>query len=139
MISFQSDEVEVKFQAYPEDIRPIMLQLRHLVFEVAQETEELEHLTETLKWGEPSYCCKSGSTLRMDWKEKNPTSYALYFNCNSKLVDTFKTLYGSIFSYEGNRAIVFRLDEEIPITEVKHCIKLTLTYHKVKHLSLLGV
>ena len=62
----------------------------------------------------------------------------MYFNCNSSLVDTFKEVYGDVFTFEGNRAIVFGDTEVLPVNELKHCISLALTYHRVKHLLLLG-
>jgi hypothetical protein len=94
---------------------------------------------ETLKWGEPSYITKSGSTIRIDWKKPSPHQYAMYFNCNTRLVETFKELYSDTFNYEGNRAIVFDEDDEIPIDELKQCISASLTYHARKHLPLLGL
>ena len=115
-----------------------MIRLRELVLDVASETSDAVELEETLKWGEPSYVSKYGSTLRMDWKAKKPDQYALYFKCTSRLVPTFKKLYGNTFSYEGDRAIVFRLDEPVPEVELKRCIAMALTYHKIKHLPLLG-
>jgi hypothetical protein len=74
----------------------------------------------------------------MDWKVSKPTQYALYFHCQTRLVDTFKELYGQRFRYEGNRAIIFHQDDTVPVAELKHCITLTLTYHRRKHLPLLG-
>ena len=115
-----------------------MLRLRDLVLETASEIEGIEALEETLKWGEPSYLTKHGSTLRMDWKAKKPKQYALYFKCTSQLVPTFRTLFDDSFTYEANRAIVFKLNEMIPEEQVRQCIKMTLTYHKIKHLPLLG-
>ena len=96
-------------------------------------------LEETLKWGEPSYLTKGGGTIRMDWKKSKPDQYAMYFNCKTKLVYTFKELYKDEFKYEGNRAIVFHKNDKIPINELKHCILLSLTYHSRKHLPLLDV
>ena len=43
----------------------------------------LKELEETLKWGEPSYLVKKGSTIRMDWKSKAPNQYAMYFKCTN--------------------------------------------------------
>ncbi len=126
------------FENYPDFVRSQMEQLRELVLQAASEVDDLENLEETLKWGEPSYLTKHGSTVRMDWKEKKPDQYAMYFKCTSKLVPTFKELYQDTFTFEGDRAIIFKLDEKIPKKELKHCIKLALTYHKVKHLLLLG-
>eukprot|EP00389_Voromonas_pontica_P004214 GDKH01006267.1.p1 GENE.GDKH01006267.1~~GDKH01006267.1.p1 ORF type:complete len:117 (+),score=2.71 GDKH01006267.1:287-637(+) len=116
-----------------------MLHLRKLVLDTASEIDMLEKLEETLKWGEPSYVTKYGSTLRMDWKEKSPNQYAMYFKCTSKLVPTFKILFKDKFNFEKDRAIVFKLNDDIPETELKQCITTALTYHKVKKLPLLGM
>jgi len=126
------------FDTYPKSVRPKMLYLRELVLDAASKIDGLQTLEETLKWGEPSYLTKHGSTLRMDWKEKSPNQYAMYFKCTSKLVPTFKTIYKDIFEFENNRAIVFELESNIPKRELKHCITLALTYHKVKQLPFLG-
>ncbi|XCF05636.1 DUF1801 domain-containing protein [Tamlana crocina] len=131
-------KVESIFKNYPEMVGQQMHYLRELVIKTASEIEGLEKLEETLKWGEPSYVTKQGSTLRMDWKAKTPNHYAMYFQCTSRLVPTFKTIYKNTFTFEGHRAIVFKLDEKIPENELKHCITLALTYHKIKHLPLLG-
>lgn len=131
-------KVQEVFNTYPKEVKPQLLYLRELVLEVAKEVNGLEKLEETLKWGEPSYLTKHGSTLRMDWKPKRPHQYAMYFQCASRLVSTFKTIYKNEFKFEGNRAILFELDNKIPEAELKHCILLALTYHKRKHLPLLG-
>lgn len=132
-------KVRSVFDNYPDAIRQKMLKLRELVIETAKETDEILKLEETLKWGEPSYITKMGSTLRMDWKPKAPNQYALYFKCTSRLVETFKIQFGNQFTYEGNRAIVFQLNDKIPKVALKHCIKAALTYHKVKQLPTLGI
>lgn len=131
--------VKSVFDNYPAHVKKQMIQLRKLVLETAASIEDVGPLEETLKWGEPSYITKKGSTLRMDWKEKKPEQYAMYFKCTSRLVETFKAVYGARFSYEGNRAIVFGLEEELAKTELQECIKATLTYHLVKKLPLLGM
>ncbi len=127
------------FANYPENIRGKMQYLRALVIETAEETEGIDELEETLKWGEPSFVTKNGSTLRMDWKEKSPDQYAMYFQCTSRLVDTFRMVFDRKFQYEGNRAIVFQLNQKIPELELKECIKASLSYHNVKHLMTLGI
>jgi hypothetical protein len=131
-------KVAAIFENYPKGVKEKMLHLRDLVLNTALETKELEKLEETLKWGEPSYITKNGSTLRMDWKEKTPDQVAVYFKCTSKLVSTFKVVYKDKFNFEGNRAIVFKLNENIPEKELKHCMEMALTYHKIKNLPLLG-
>ncbi|MEM7573262.1 MAG: DUF1801 domain-containing protein [Bacteroidota bacterium] len=134
----ESEEALSVINAYPPEVAEKLLGLRGLILEVANEVPGLASLEEALKWGEPAYLTKNGSTLRIDWKAKNPAQYAIYFKCTSKLVPTFKAMYSDLFRYEKNRAIVFSLKEPIPRTELKNCIRLALTYHKVKSLPLLG-
>ena len=138
MSKIENPAVARVFDGYPEPMREKMLRLRQLVLDTASETEGVNALEETLKWGEPSFLTKGGSTLRIDWKEKAPDRYAMYFNCNTLLVATFKEIYGDVFTFEGNRAIVFGETDELPVNELKRCISLTLTYHRVKRLPLLG-
>lgn len=134
----QNPAVQEKFDNYPEHIRPKMEDLRALILETASESATVNRLEETLKWGEPSYLAPKGSTVRIDWKTKKPEQIAIYFKCTSKLVPTIQTLYGDLFTYETTRAIVFKLDQTIPETELKDCIDMALNYHRVKNLPLLG-
>ncbi|TMM56971.1 DUF1801 domain-containing protein [Maribacter algarum] len=130
--------VELKFKGYPKEIKSKLDYLRNLILEVASESN-IEELEETLKWGEPSYLAKKGSTLRMDWKTKTPNQYAMYFKCTSKLIETIRKVYGDTFKYEKNRAILFSLEDKVPKEELKECIRLALNYHSLKHLPLLGL
>ncbi len=132
-------EFEKKLKSYPDFVRDKMKDLRELVIETAEEVPEITDLEETLKWGEPSFLTKTGSTLRMDWKKKTPNQYQMYFKCTSRLVETFKLMFGELFEYEHNRAIIFQLDQEISKEELKKCIKATLMYHKVKNDLTLGI
>ena len=133
-----SPDVEKVFSAYPDSVRDKLLNLRRFILEAAAELE-LETLEETLKWGEPSYLARDGSTVRIDWKEKTPRRYAIYFKCTSKLVTTFKEVYKDTFRFEGTRATVFELDDKVPEVELKECISAALIYHKVKQLPRLGL
>lgn len=133
-----SPKVAEVLNNYPTLMREKLLFLRQLILETGSEIGCADILEETLKWGEPSYLCKRGSTVRMDWKESTPHQYALYFHCKTRLIDTFKELYGNVLTFEGNRAIVFDKNDEIPAEIVKHCIMLSLTYHERKHLPMLG-
>jgi hypothetical protein len=53
-------------------------------------------------------------------------------------VATFKEIYGDIFKYEGNRALIFKLDETLPTMALTHSIFMALRYKKLKHVALLG-
>lgn len=129
---FQNDEVKAKFNTYPEVIKQKLLFLRHLIFEVAASINKVGKIQEMLKWGEPSYITSetnSGSTIRVDWKQSIPHQYALYFNCKTTLISSFRAIYGNILQYEGNRSIIFSTDDQIPTNELKACIAMALTYH----------
>jgi len=123
---------DLKFKNYPDEIRPKLLGLRNLIIESANEIDSIDELEETIKWGEPSFLVKKGSTIRIDWKAKNPEMYAIFFKCTSKIVPTIKELFEDTFNYENNRALWFQMDEVLPKKELKVCIKLALLYHSVK-------
>lgn len=130
-------EVKEKFDSYPKRIKPLILQLRELVFSVAEDLNRGE-IDETLKWGEPSYLAKNGSPVRMDWKPKYPDHYFLFFHCQTKLVDTFRELYSDVLEFEGNRAIVLDTKKDLPKNAIRHCIEMAMRYKSIKHLPLLG-
>ena len=131
-------DIEGKFQSYPENARNRLLNLRALILSTAEEIDETDSIEETLKWGEPSYLTKKGSTIRLNWNAKTPDQYSLYFTCNTCLVETFKIVYGDTFNYEKNRAIHFDMNEEIPVEPLKSCIRMALSYHTLKKKPLLG-
>ncbi len=134
-----SPEFKEKFVNYPDAVRGKLQYLRDLIIETAKEIPEITNVEETLKRGEPSFLTGIGSTLRIDWKQKTPNQYQMYFKCTSRLVETFKAVFGEIFEYEKNRAIIFQLDQKIPVRELKKCIKASLLYHKVKNNTTLGI
>ena len=131
-------EFTQRVEAFTKHVRPTFDLLRALVHQVAQDSDVLM-IHETLKWGEPSFVTKHGSTLRMDWKEKSPSTFALYFQCSSKLIHTFKLVFPNVFSFETNRAIHLNFGDELPVAQLSECIRVTLWYHKLKHLPLLGL
>jgi Domain of unknown function (DU1801) len=133
--SFENPLVAQVFENYPAIARHQLLALRALIFKTAATTDGVGKLEETLKWGEPAYVTsesKSGSTVRIAWKKSAPTQYAIYFNCQTTLVETFRTLFPSEFKFEGNRAIVFAVSEIVPTDSLVFCISAALTYHRNK-------
>lgn len=132
-----NQDVSKVFEHYPEAIRQRLMQVRALLYEVAAE-ENLGEIEETLKWGEPSYLSRHGSTIRLGWKQSEPELYCVYFHCQTKLVETFRELYGDEMTYQGNRAIEFHIDKPLAEHPLKHCLYLALNYHKLKNKPLLG-
>lgn len=122
---------------YPNDAQTQLLAIRALIFATATQ-ENITDLSETLKWGEPSYTCKSGSTIRMDWKAKTPDVVYVFFHCQTKLIDTFRELFSGELVFEGKRAIVLSLNHAVPTGILSQCISMALRYHDIKHLPRLG-
>jgi hypothetical protein len=116
----------------PVGIRTRLLDMRRLIFETAQGTGGVGEMCETLKWGDPAYLPQApriGTTIRMNALRGSAEQYALFFNCRTTLVETFRELYPAELRFDGKRAILFNVQDEIPAPAVGHCIALALTYH----------
>jgi len=123
------------FASYPPPLRRKLLALRQLVLDTAAATPGAGEIEETLKWGEPAYltsASKSGSTIRLAPVKSSPSQYALYFNCKTTLVDTFRTLFPQELRYDGNRAIVLDSADALPHDALAFCIQAALIYHRRK-------
>ncbi|MDP2329073.1 MAG: DUF1801 domain-containing protein [Reyranella sp.] len=135
MRRFGDAKIAATFKAYPPGLRKRLLALRALVFDVAAATPGVGRLTETLKWGQPSYLTAetgSGTTVRIDRLKDRDDGYAVYFHCQSGLVETFRTIYPDTFAYEGRRALLFGTKDRLPVRELRHCLALALTHHARK-------
>ena len=134
-----SNTVNETMASYPKQAQQYLKAMRRLIYRVVQEEPSLGVLTESLKWGELSYCTSKGSPVRIDWKAKAPDKVSIFFNCQSRLVPTFKAIFGNTLSYEKTRAIHLPLAEPLPEDILNACIKTALQYHTVKKLPLLGL
>ena len=124
--------VKAIFDGYPKSLRAKLLALRQLILETARTTDGVGPLEETLKWGQPSYLTSatgSGSTVRIDRIKSAPDQYAVYFHCQTRLVETFREMYPTELRYGGNRCIIFEADDTVPEPALRHCVALALTYH----------
>lgn len=132
MKRFGDPRVAATFKAYPPDVRARLMALRATIFEVAAATPGVGKLTETLKWGQPSYLTEetgSGTTVRIDRLKGGTGGHAVYFHCQSGLVGQFRELYPDTFAYDGKRAITFGPDDRPSLVALKHCLALALTHH----------
>ena len=115
-------------EGYPDKIRARLLEIRELVHQVANECEEIGPLTETLKWSQPSFLTEvsgSGTTVRIDRHTDNEV--AIYFHCQTTLVETFREWLPEL-NYSKNRAIILNVNEPLPVDEIKTCLEMALTY-----------
>lgn len=139
----ENSEVAAVFETYPKEIKARLMFLRRLIFDVASRTNGVGELEETLKWGQPSYLTtqtKGGSLVRIDQIKSHEGKYAMYFHCQTTLVDTFKEMYRGQFEFGGNRSIIFNVKDKVPVDALGHCVSMALTYHlnKKNHNRVLG-
>ncbi|MEE4302146.1 MAG: DUF1801 domain-containing protein [Pseudomonadales bacterium] len=124
--------VAAAFDAFPDEARARLLELRALILDTAASIDGVGPLEETLRWGEPAYLTSTsgaGTTVRLGWKAARPDRGALLVNCRTTLIDTFRTLHPEL-AYEGNRAISFAIDAPLPEEALARCLTLALTYHR---------
>jgi hypothetical protein len=129
---FTDSAVEAVFDAYPKPLKAKLLALRRLILDTARTTKGVGALQETLKWGQPSYLTpetRSGSTIRIDRIKSAAGQYAVYFHCQTNLVESFRELYPEEFSYGGNRCIILDAADDVAEPALRHCVALALTYH----------
>jgi hypothetical protein len=123
--------VEAVFEACPAPARTKLKALRRLILDTAKATKGVGRIEEALKWGQPSYLTPetgSGSTIRIDRVKSADNQVAMFFHCQTDLVETFRELYPRL-SYSGNRAILLDAGAKLPEAELRHCVALALTYH----------
>jgi hypothetical protein len=128
--------VAAAFDRYERPARTRLLALRRLIFRTAAKLDGVGPLTETLKWGQPSYLTehsKSGSTIRLGTLGSNDTSCAVFFNCNTTLVESFRTQFADVLAFEKNRAVLVDPNGPLPEAELATCLAAALTYHRRRH------
>src|SRR6185312_45457 len=110
----QDGAVAAVLESYPKPIASKLLALRKLILDTARATEGVGALEEALKWGQVSYLTsesKSGSTVRIDRVKSAEGQVAVYFHCQTILLEASRKL---------------------PEEELRHCVALALTYHRSK-------
>ena len=114
------------FDHYPEDLRDRLITLRRLIFDLAAQTEGVGPVTETLKWGQPSYSVPSGTPLRLGvTKSGDP---ALFAHCQTRVISDARAVFEGALQFEGNRAVVLPVDMPIASGELGQVILSALTY-----------
>lgn len=127
----ESLEVAAVYQAVPPQVRQKLLQLRQMIFDIAQDTDTVGKIDETLKWGVPSYLThhpKSGTTIRLQWAPATKR-YGIFVHCQTSLISDFKQEFSTDLAFDKNRGIVFDEDSLFPANLIQEFLKRALTYH----------
>lgn len=127
------EDIRAIFDAYSEAPRAVLLELRSLIFATAATVEGGGHLTETAKWGQPSYSGlepHQGTAVRLD--APSESEIAILVHCGTSLISTFRHLYPEL-QYSKNRAIVLHTDQPLPLEPLKRFVEMALTYPSSRH------
>lgn len=123
-------DVARAFEDLPPDVQDPLGDLRQLIFETAANTPGVGPITETLKWGQPSYLTektKAGSTLRLGCPKSG--GFAIFTHCQTSIMSDFQALFPNDFTFDGSRAVVFSTGDDLPLEKLRFLISRALTYH----------
>ncbi|NJM29729.1 MAG: DUF1801 domain-containing protein [Rhizobiales bacterium] len=131
-MSIADTAFEETTKPYPKPVRRKLAELRKLVLSTARDTPGVGRIEEGLRWNQHSFLTSetgSGSTIRIDGIRNDARKCAIYFHCQSGLVEQFKELYDGELTFEGKRSIILDVSEKLPADALRHCISLALTHH----------
>ncbi|MEM1037860.1 MAG: hypothetical protein AAGI12_00145 [Pseudomonadota bacterium] len=126
--------VQKAFAALPPSASKILLQVRERILAQSTANATIGPVTETLKWGQPSYLTEktqAGSTLRLS-TTKEDQKPAIFVHCQSGLADEIRDLYGDTLSVPDQRHVVLPHMMEDHAQTIDHVIALVLTHHARK-------
>ncbi len=128
---FKNHLVKAAYDAFEDDKRSLLLELREQIFSVAAEAQGVGSIEETLKWGEPAYLTvrpKSGTTIRLGVSKTGKP--AIFTHCQTSVVSEFQALFPEEFTYDGNRAVYVDRLTAAETDKLRLLIKRALTYHQ---------
>ncbi len=129
---FDNPEIKAVYHRFPKPMQRKMFELRDIIFEVAKNNPKIGKITESLKWGEPTYetiKTKSGSPLKIIYKTAMDANFSLAVMSSTNLIETFKEIYPKTFYFNGTREVIINSNKKIPRNEIYKCIELALTYN----------
>ncbi len=132
MATITNPRVEKVFDSFPENLQEPLHSLRKMILATAAETEGIGRVEEKVVRGLPAYLTsesRSGTTVRIGPVRDRPGYYAVFFNSQLDLVESFRTQFAGLFEFEGMHAIAFHYNAEIPLSAVCSCIRSALTYY----------
>ncbi len=124
--------VQAAYDAMLPDVLVGIYQLRRLIFDCAKTSPDVGEVKEVLRWGQPSFITKTGSTLRLGIPKTG--GFALYAHCQSTIISDFALMFAEEFDIEGNRAVHFHSLKDIDEDKLCHLINHALRY-KIKKTS----
>lgn len=109
-----------------QPVRDTLHHLRGLIFDVAATIPAVGAVTETLKWGQPSFAVQTGTPVRLGVSKSGVP--ALLVHCQTTVVSDARAFLGTDLSFEGNRAVLVPMDGPFPDAALRQVIHAALTY-----------
>ncbi|MEL6957940.1 MAG: DUF1801 domain-containing protein [Pseudomonadota bacterium] len=94
------------FDAMPDELRPLLLDLRARIHSIASEDPRLGHVIETLKWGQPSLTTagrKAGTPIRLGVTKDGQA--AIFVHCQSPVIPRLAAHLPPEIKLDGTRAL----------------------------------
>lgn len=126
------EQINAAYDRFDDLVRKRLFEIRHLIFDIAGDHDEIGPLTETLKWGEPSYLTeksKSGTTVRLSNVKDHPDHCGIYVHCQTRLIGEFRDSFGDELEFSGNRSVLVDVNKPLNETLMKMFLHKALTYH----------
>ncbi len=120
--------VQEVYDSYSEPLKRLFGEVRNLILAIGRETAVVGPLSETLRWGQPSFLTEetgSGTTIRVDRFDND--ALAVFVNCQTTLISDARTYFPEL-TFSKNRAIVLGVNEEVPYAQLSAFLELALTY-----------
>ncbi|MFP7570151.1 DUF1801 domain-containing protein [Marivita sp. S2033] len=118
------------FDAMSPEHRRILETLRSLIHDVADATPGVGAVTESLKWGQPSYAVSTGTPLRLGLTKDE--SAALFVHCQTRVIADARAVFSQDLCFEGNRAVLIPTDNPVPVEPLRQVICSALTYRMAR-------
>lgn len=112
---------------YSPETREGVLQLRNLIYRVADTVPEIGRLEEGLRWGQPAYRAPKGATLRLG--PHREACFALFAHCQSRIISSYAQSFPGWDRIDGNRAILFDTTAQVEPERLSYLIRHALHYH----------
>ena len=126
------ENVSAAYDRFDDKVSERLSQIRQMIFDIAARNQKIGPITETLKWGEPSYLTEqsqSGTTIRLSNVKNKPDHCGIYVHCQTSLIGEFRDNFSDELEFSGNRAVL--LDVNKPLNEdlIEMFLQKALIYH----------
>ena len=114
------------FDAVEPDAKTGLIRLRDMIYATAEADPRIAPIAETLKWGQPAYVSKTGTTLRLGVPKSG--GFGLFVHCQSRVIPDYQAMFPDLDRFDGTRGLLFSSPNEIDETRHTWLIQRALTY-----------